>query len=164
MPGVDGRALFFCRWLDDFVASHGGMRPAIGDAFDAAFRIAWKECRAALASAPAGAGEGASRKVLATALRELREAGRMVDVAPNGNAEVRRWFCAVENADAALAGEPAVAADEGRELLMNLTDAQIDALWKAYQLGQVSADHTAKEVFTEVLRVNLAALLGKEKP
>lgn len=36
-----------------------------------------------------------------------------------------------------------------------LSDAElrqrIEALWRAYQLGQVSADHTAKEVFAEVL-------------
>lgn len=40
-----------------------------------------------------------------------------------------------------------------------LTDAQIEELWRAYQLGQVSADHTAKEVFFEVMKINLRVML-----
>ena len=35
-----------------------------------------------------------------------------------------------------------------------LSDEELDALWKAYQVGQISADHTDKEVFKEVIRLN----------
>jgi hypothetical protein len=45
-----------------------------------------------------------------------------------------------------------------------LTMEQIDALWKAYQFGQISADHTAKQVFAEVMRVNLPAMLRAAAP
>lgn len=49
-PGVDARAVDFCAWLDQWNANHS-YPPAIGDAFDAAYRIAWKRA-AALPPAP----------------------------------------------------------------------------------------------------------------
>ena len=48
-----------------------------------------------------------------------------------------------------------------------MTTPTIDALWKGYQIGQGSADHTAKEVFAEVigpvLRDLVAALEENER-
>lgn len=46
-----------------------------------------------------------------------------------------------------------------QQAVPTLTDEQIEELWRAYQLGQVSADHTAKEVFFEVMKINLRAML-----
>jgi hypothetical protein len=39
-PGVDTRAEDFCSWLDGWNATHS-YPPAIGDAWDAAYRSAW---------------------------------------------------------------------------------------------------------------------------
>jgi len=41
MPGTDGIAHHFCLWLDDYQKLRN-YRPDIGDAYDAAFRTAWK--------------------------------------------------------------------------------------------------------------------------
>jgi hypothetical protein len=60
IPGIDGRAEKFCAWLDDFRATHGGLRPDIGDAFDAAYRMAWAD-----AAAPAGGGTTLSDEEIA---------------------------------------------------------------------------------------------------
>lgn len=51
-PGIDTRAEHFCAWLDDWNKTHS-YRPDIGDAFDAAFRAAWK---LAVSPSPAHAG------------------------------------------------------------------------------------------------------------
>lgn len=41
MPGIDAIAEHFCKWLDGYKASRG-YEPGIGDAWDAAFRLAFK--------------------------------------------------------------------------------------------------------------------------
>jgi len=44
-----------------------------------------------------------------------------------------------------------------------MTTPTIDALWKGYQIGQGSADHTAKEVFAEVIGPVLRDLVAAQE-
>jgi hypothetical protein len=44
-----------------------------------------------------------------------------------------------------------------------LTDAQIVGYWKVYKIGQGSADHSAQEVFTQVIRAIEAHIKGEPK-
>jgi len=63
------------------------------------------------------------------------------------------------NCDAALTDADRSSMQPMREL----TEAELDALWTAYQTGPISADHTDKDAFKETIRLNCYKKAAKEE-